>query len=41
LSDALQELVRNVFGLSRREHKFLCETVIPHQVPQAKDPKRV
>ena len=36
-SDALQELVMNVFELGRRQHKFLCETEIPNKVPRAKE----
>ena len=34
-SDDLQELVRNVFELGMRQHKFLCETEIPNKVPRA------
>ena len=37
LSEELQELVRNVFELKRRQHKFYCETEIPTQVPRSKE----
>ena len=40
-SDALQELLMNVFALRKREHKYYCETIIPQQVPLAKEPQRV
>ena len=36
-SEALQELVMNVFELERRRHKYLCETEIPKKVPRAKE----
>ncbi|XP_022781591.1 uncharacterized protein LOC111322703 isoform X2 [Stylophora pistillata] len=40
LSEELQELVRNVFELKRRQHKFYCETEIPTQVPRSKEAPR-
>lgn len=40
-SDVLQELVMNAFELRKIEHKFLCETEIPNQVPCAKEPLKV
>ena len=41
LSEELQELVQNVFGLGKRQHKFYCETEIPKQVPCSKEGPKV
>lgn len=41
LSEELQELVKNVFELGKRQHKHYCETEIPKQVPRSKDRPRV
>ena len=41
LSQSLQELVRNVFSLEKRKQKYFSETIIPQQVPLAKDPQLV
>ena len=41
LSEALQELVRNVFSLKKRKQKYFSETIIPQFVPLAKEPQLV
>lgn len=41
LSEALQELVRNVFSLKKIKQKYFSETIIPQIVPLAKDPQLV
>ena len=40
-SEVLQELVMNVFSLNKRRQKYFSETIIPQQVPLAREPQRV